>query len=268
MKLFFASFLFLSFSFLSDETKKFSWKEEKSFSVSTVDAWDVDPMGKVIFSKNDVITKLDTTFKVQFTQSLKGTGSLSSIDARHALKTLVFSEDQQVIAFMDNTLTVQDGLKDLGEQEVAYATHVSYSSQSNRYWVYDADNSKLFLVDEMQQRPQIIENLAGSLGGLRVDQLMEIENKLLIFDHTKGVYLFDIYGSLIDFIEFTDGLSSYLTKNYLYYLSTSELVRISLQSRKEERIKLPEENILKFRVLGSYVYFQTANEIKKYLLKK
>jgi hypothetical protein len=160
------------------------------------------------------------------------------------------------------------GLKDLGKYDIAYATHISYSAQSNRYWVFDGDNSKLFLMDETLQRPQVIENLSGSLGGLNVNQLMEIENRLLIYDQSKGVYLFDIYGSLIDFIAFTDGLATYLTKDYLYYITSEDLVRLSLRSRREVRKKLPESNIVKFRVLGNYIFFQTDTHLKKYLLKK
>lgn len=260
--------ILLPFLCYTDNQNDLTWELVNEYKVQNVEAWDVDPMGKIIFSQNDVITKLDTTFNVQFTQSLKEIGGLTAIDARHALKTLIFSEDQQAIAFMDNTLTLHKGIKDLGKINVAYATHVSYSAQSSRYWVYDGDNSKLMLIDEMRQRPQVIENLAGTLGGLTVHQLMEVENRLLIYDKTKGVHLFDIYGSLIDFIPFSNGKSTYLTREHLYYITADELVRINLRSRNEIRKALPLEKIEKFRVLGNYVFFQTPTHLKKYLLKK
>lgn len=243
------------------------WVLQNEHAIQNVDYWDVDPMGKVIYSKKDVLIKLDSNFMVLFRQSLKGFGTISDIDARHALKTLIFSEDQQSIAFLDNTLTYHQPVKDLSISNVSYATNVSYSAQSNRYWVYDVDNTKLMLFDEMRNQPSVIENLAGILGSLHVDMVREMENYLLILDKSKGMYLFDYYGSMIDFIETDRALNVALNKGYVYYLTTENLVRFDLRSRDEVLIDLPISGVIDFRILGNYVFLQSADGIKKYLLK-
>ena len=243
------------------------WSLSREVEIKNIEAWDVDPMGKVIYAKNEVLTKLDSSFSVQFTQSLKSFGAIKKIDSRHSLKTLIFSEEQQAIAFIDNTLTFHKNLKDLSIINVAYATHVSYSAQTNRYWVFDGDNSKLVLIDENRRRPQVIENLAGTLGTLDLSQLIEIENVLLLFDKSKGIYLFDIYGSLIDFIATHNGISIHFRDEHLFYVTSNELIRVNIRNREEVRIPLPEE-VESFRVLGRYIFFQTPTHLKKYLLKR
>lgn len=264
----FLIFLFLLFSSancLYGQQKL--WVLQNDYTIDQIDYWDVDPMGKIIYSKKDVLIKLDSNFQIMFRQSIKEFGTISDIDARHALKILIFSEDQQSIAFLDNTLTYHQSVKDLSLSEISYATDVSYSAQSNRYWVYDADNTKLMLFDELRNKPTVIENLAGILGSLHVDMVREMENYLIILDKSKGIYLFDIYGSMVDFIATEDALNVSLNKGFLYYLTTKNLVRFDLRSREVEFLDLPTEDVINFRILSSYVFLQTATGIKKYLLK-
>lgn len=245
-----------------------SWELLRSVDIKDVQAWDVDPMGKLIYARKDALTKLDTSFNVQFTQSIKSFGTISKIDSRHSLKTLIFSEDQQSIAFVDNTLTLHKGVKDLSVIDVAYATTVSYSAQTSRYWIFDGDNSKLILIDENRRKPQVMENLAGTLGTLDLFELYEIENRLLLFDKSKGIYIFDIYGTLIDFIETENAIAIHFSEEHFFYMNNRELIRINIRNRESIRIPLPESGLLNFRVLGNYVFFQSANKIGKYLLKK
>lgn len=256
------------FSFFCSFAQEREWVQIAEHEVSDVDAWDVDPMGKVIYGKSQRLYKLDTSFAMQFTEGIKRFGSVTKIDARHALKTLIFSESQQAIAFIDNTLTFHKGIKDLSILDIFFATQVSYSAQSNRYWVFDVDNTRLVLVDVNRNSVQVTENIAGLLNTLQVDELMEIENVLLLFDKSKGIYMFDIYGSMIDMVETQNAKAVHFSDNKLYYINDSELVRIKIKNREELRIPLPEDDIIKFRVLGSYIFFQTPTHLKKYLLKK
>ncbi len=244
------------------------WSLVNTYANTKIKAWDIDPMGKLIFAKNDAITKLDTSFQVRFTQSVKSFGEVTKIDARHSLKTLLFSEEQQAIAFVDNTLTMHKGMKDLSKLNISFATTASYSAQTNRYWIFDGDNSTLVLIDEIRNRPQTLENLGGIVGAFDITDLMEMENVLLLFDKSKGIYLFDVYGSLIDFIETTEARAIHFSEGVIYYITDKELVSINTRNRNQRRIQLPEENIDSFRVLGSYFYFKTPQHIRKYLLKK
>jgi hypothetical protein len=258
-------FALFATSFIFTQDKE--WILQQEYTIQEIDCWDVDPMGKLIYANEDVLIKLDSNFQVLFRQSLKEFGNISDIDARHALKTLIFSENQQTIAFLDNTLTYHQSVKDLSISNVSYATKASYSAQSTRYWLYDVDNTKLIMFDEVRNQPSVIENLAGILGTLSVDVVREMENYLLILDKTKGIYVFDYYGSMIDFIETDAALNVAINKGYLYYLTKENLVRFDLRARDELRLNLPSEGVIDFRILGNYIFLQSADGIKKYLLK-
>lgn len=83
------SFLIVQ-SFSQEIRAQHEWQLIRTVPQKAFDAWDVDPMGKVIFARRDVLTKLDTSFNIEFTQSLKSFGNVTKIDARHALKSLIF----------------------------------------------------------------------------------------------------------------------------------------------------------------------------------
>lgn len=258
---------FFIFAFIQVYAQSESWKLLNKYEVKDIDSWDVDPMSKLIFSKNDVVIKLDTNFQIQFRQSIKRFGTVTEIDARHALKTLIFSEDQQAVAFMDNTLTLHNDIKDLSKLNVAYGKYISYSGQSNRYWVFDGDNSKLVLYDDARGvNVQVMENLAGSLGFYEIDALFEIENKLFLFVKGDGVFIFDLYGSLIDKVPSADAKAIHFEDDKLYFLTDKKLLRINLKNRKERYLTLPIENVINFKVLGGYIYLLGDDGFYKYVI--
>ena len=251
----------------------FAWSQSKwtlmnSYINDDIIAWDVDPMGKVIVSKRDVLIKLDTSFRIQFSQSNKRFGEVSKIDARHSLKSLVFSKDQQLVGFIDNTLTFQEGIKELSQEGISYATDVCYSSQTNRYWVYDADNSKLVLFDNSLGNKTEINNLAAITGASEPTSFFESHNQLILFYKGVGTYIFDYYGTLIRFIDDVKMEAIHTSKDFLYYIEEGQMFRLNLKTLNKISIPLPLEDITEFRIFENFVFFKNSKGIKKYFLNQ
>jgi hypothetical protein len=251
----------------------FSWGQSQwtlmhTYKNDGIIAWDVDPMGKVIISKSDVLIKLDTSFNIQFSQSSKRFGEVSKIDARHSLKTLIFSINQQLVGFIDNTLTFQEGFKDLSEENISYATDVCYSSQTNRYWVYDADNSKLILLDNSLGNKSEINNLAAITKGSEPTSIIESHNQLVLFYEGIGAYIFDYYGTLLRFIDDSKMEAVHTSKDYLYFIEDGKMIRLNLKTMNKISIELPTTDINEFRIFENYVFFSTSTGIKKYFLNQ
>lgn len=244
------------------------WTLMHTYISNDIISWDVDPMGKVIISKSDVLIKLDTSFNIQFSQSSKNFGEISRIDARHSLKSLVFSENQQLVGFIDNTLTFQEGIKDMSDEDVAYATDVCYSGQTNRYWVYDADNSKLILFDSRLGERSEINNLASITGAAEPTNIFESHNQLILFYQGIGTYIFDYYGSLIRFIDDKKMEAVHTSKNYLYFVEEGQIIRMNLKTLNRVNIDLPTDGIYEFRIFEDFVFFKTASGIKKYFFNE
>ena len=244
------------------------WTLMHSYDNEEIIAWDVDPMGKVIISKRDVLIKLDTSFSIQFSQSNKRFGEISKIDARHSLKSLVFSKDQQLVGFIDNTLTFQEGMMELSEEDISYATDVCYSSQTNRYWVYDADNSKLVLFDNSLGNKTEINNLAAITGGSEPTSFFESHNQLILFYKGIGTYIFDYYGTLLRFIDDKKMEAIHTSKDFLYFIEEGKMIRLNLKTLNRISIALPMKDITEFRIFENYVFFKNSSGIKKYFLNQ
>lgn len=245
-----------------------TWTLKQSYTNNDIIAWDVDPMGKVIVSKRDVLIKLDTSFRVQFSQSNKRFGEISKLDARHSLKTLVFSKDQQLVGFIDNTLTFQEGIKELSQEDISYATDVCYSGQTNRYWVYDADNSKLVLFDNSLGNKTEINNLAAITGAAEPTSFFESHNQLILFYKGIGTYIFDYYGTLLRFIDDEKMEAIHTSKNFLYYIEEEQMFRLNLVTLNKISIALPVQDITEFRIFENFVFFKNSKGIKKYFLNQ
>lgn len=244
------------------------WTLVKSYINDDIIAWDVDPMGKVIISKGDVLIKLDTSFSIQFSQSNKRFGEISKIDARHSLKSLVFSKDQQLVGFIDNTLTFQEGIKELSEEDISYATDVCYSGQTNRYWVYDADNSKLVLFDNSIENKTEINNLAAITGGAEPTSFFESHNQLILYYKGIGTYIFDYYGTLVRFIDNKKMEAIHISKDFLYFIEDGQMIRMNLKTMNKIGVPLPILDVTEFRIFENFVFFKNSKGIKKYFLNQ
>lgn len=259
---------FLVFFAINISWAQSKWTLMHSYVNDDIIAWDVDPMGKVIISKRNVLIKLDTSFSIQFSQSNKRFGEISKIDARHSLKSLVFSKDQQLVGFIDNTLTFQEGIKELSQEGISYATDVCYSSQTNRYWVYDADNSKLVLFDNSLGNKTEINNLAAITGASEPTSFFESHNQLILFYKGIGTYIFDYYGTLIRFINDEKMEAIHISKDFLYFIEEGKMFRLNLKTLDKISIDLPTTDITEFRIFENYIFFKTSSGIKKYFLNQ
>tara|TARA_B100000508_G_C11465580_1_gene281934 strand:- start:5615 stop:6418 length:804 start_codon:yes stop_codon:yes gene_type:complete len=256
-------FVWVSGSLFSQEKH---WKQEHFYKSKAIDAWDVDPMGKLILAERDVLVKLDTSFKVQFTQSTKQLGEVAILDAAHSLKTLVFSELQQYVSFVDNTLTFQEGNKDLSSYNVAYATNVGYSNQTNRFWVYDGDNAQILLIDETGNQISTINNLSSITGAVQPKDLFERDNELMLFYEGVGTFFFDYYGSLISNFPMEEASAVHFNKDHIYFILDNKVIKVDRKTEQREEFEMPDQEILGIRVHGNAIFLEVPEGIKKYSL--
>lgn len=259
-------FIFTCCSF----TQNFTWNLEDSYENKSIEVWDITPLGELIVSEQGTLHKLDTNFKVAFTQSRKEFGTISKIDARHSLKTLLFSENQQMIGFLDNTLSFQDGKIDLSALNIGFGTHVCYSDQTSRFWVYDEQNTRLVRFEGIKSSvaQSEISNLMSITFNDMPKLLIENQNQLFLFYELSDVFVFDYYGSLLRKYSHKGVLQIYPTEKFLYILKKDSILRIDRITDVEETIALPKNGIEDFRVFGNSVYFKDKNGVSKYSLNR
>ena len=186
---------------LAQDSLSYSWKLEEEYAIGEAEEWSVDNLENFYYSENGIINKRTKLGDVTFSQSIKSLGKMSQLVPVNTMKLVHFSEEQQTLCYFDNTLTSMDDCLDLSDENIVNAVLISASSQPNKLWVLDNLNSTLNLLslDRLNQK-QTVKNLKGILQIDEVTQIIEVGSRLYLLDPTNGVYIFDLYGSLIEFI--------------------------------------------------------------------
>lgn len=225
------------------------------------DEFTVDAIGYIYTAEKDIIEKRDTSLHLLFRQSVKMTGQITTIDVTNPLKPLLFFLPQQSILFIDNTLTPYQNLGSLSNLGVSYATLVCYSEQFNRFWVYDQDNSQLILFDNDGKKIRNTENLSGLIGVVNPVQLLEKNGILFLVDENRGVYLFDMFGTLINFFEISNLEWIQADENNLYYILEDKIYSRNIKFNTDFTVAMPSNYLPKFRISKDLFYFKKGNQI-------
>ena len=248
------------------------WKKDTIFTFTNEIVWNLDHFGNLYIADKDQLKKLDSKGKKLFSQSLKKYGEIAKIDVRNPMKLLLFSEQQQSLFYLDNTLTKQENDIDLGDVEtigfeINYATQVSSSSQADKIWVYDQENSTINLIASNQAQSIKIENSAGLLNFSKVNQFFEANGNLWIVDPQKGIFTFDIYGTLLSHLEINEITWLEVDENYIYILKENKIIITNLNSNSKKELILPIKNVGKFKIREKSIYLESENSIFKYKME-
>jgi hypothetical protein len=246
---------------------QFKWLQKASFVIDSNDIWATDVLGHTYLSKKETIQKFDSIGKFKFSQSQKSSGRLSSIQPINTMKVAVFSEEQQEICFFDNTLTPYESCVNLEDLSISYASMTAVSSQPGKFWVYDQLNSRLHLLSlELTNQSQEIENLKGMLNSIQLNSMFENANFLYLIDCKQGVFVLDMYGSLVNLIKRINFKSFQVDSKNYYFIEGNFLIIINKETFEETKIELPSQDIIEFKKSMDSYFFRTSKEIIKYQL--
>lgn len=246
---------------------KFQWIEKATYNIDSTDNWTADVLGNVYISKRELVQKYDSIGNYKFSQSQKSVGRISSIQAINTMKMIVFSEEQQAMCFLDNTLTPYESCVNFEDQNIGNATKVAVSSQPDKFWVYDQLNSRLQLLSLVQiSQAQEIENLKGLLNSIQIAFMFEHNSNLYIVDFSQGIYCLDMYGSLLNFIKKSNFKGFQVDVKFHYFIVEDSVLVIDNETNAEFKVNCPINELIDFKKIGNNYYFRTAKEIKKYQL--
>lgn len=262
-------FIFLTVSIHSlivYSQKNTSWKEIYQYGIDSTSNFKVDGIGNVFIYKNNIISKYDSIGVLKFSESQKRFGNILSVLPVNAMKLIVFSEEQQLICSVDNTLTNYSNCLDLGSFGIEYGTFLAVSDRPNNFWVYDQLNSMLLLLNINGKTEQKISNLKNTIGFNKVDYLFEKDNVLYLYDASKGMFSFDLYGTLIYFDAQLGMESVVISEDNICYLNEGVLIIYNTKNRNKKQVNLPFDGVTKMDKLGNHFYFKKGDKIFKYQL--
>lgn len=244
-------------------------------STRPIDTWTMDKQQNLFTLSQNNIQKKAIFGNLIFNQSFKSLGDIHSIIPVNTFKILLFSDQQQSLTIVDNTLTEQGNAIDFAELNFSNVTLVCASNRPNLIWVFDQFRSSLNLVDFQQSEIlQSIQNVENQ--GNTILQLKEYQEHLYVLfsDGTLKRYdfLLNFSGSYIlencRQFDFWNDQIVYLSEN------ASSLQFASISMRTNQRI--PDWNELELRnnrpistfsIQGNLLGIQKENEISIYSIK-
>lgn len=266
------SLLMLSLRSLGQDSLQ--WNLQYQLQLPEQAAWTSDHLGQLYVYRKDLIKKYaapegrqDAKAMLLFEQSLRKFGQISEIDTKNPMKVMLFSEQQQLIYYVDNTLTKQPLELDLSEYGFNYVTHAESSIQPDKIWIYDQDNSKLSLLATQEQQSLLIKNAGGLVNFANVLRILEREGSLYVIDRDKGIFQFDLYGTLINQVELPaydciqiEGVNAFL-------LSNNRLISINLNTAARKEITLPLQQVKRFEIKQNRLILEAEGSVFHYLVE-
>ncbi len=260
--------VFSGFVSYSQDSLGYQWIELQAYPVKENQVWHIDVLEYYFASDNGTINKYSLDGKLMFSQSIKSLGQIKDFVSINTSKLIHFSEEQQTLCYFDNTLTELDDCVDLADEGLVNVTMISASSQPNKVWVFDRFNSRLLLLslNRLNQQQEVI-NIIGTLDIKEVSQIKERGNRLFVVDPTKGVYIFDLYGSLIEFVPEVGVIQVDAHEKAMFTLHKDKLKVRFFDSDKSEDVALPMPEIIGFMYRNQHFFFKVKESVHKFELQ-
>lgn len=250
---------------VSNAQDSLAWHFCGEIPIGSDDKWSVDVLENVYVVSEKNLTKYDSTMKVRFTQSIKSLGRLSACEPMNTMKVIAFSEEQQSVCLLDNTLTLSEACIDLSLYDVFNATQIAVSSQPDKLWVFDQLNSRLLLLSlGAVKQSQEVGNMQGITGIGEIVKMEENQNELYISDRLGQLFVFDVYGTLKWSVGKSEMTDFTVRDGYLVRIIGDKIVIHKGEEEKLDPRNLPTVGIKELHISSGYYYFRTADKILKY----
>ena len=180
-----------------------AFKFYKSINADIAD-FTVDNLGNIyLISQNNQLKKLNSnTDSVGIFNDVKRYGKLYSIDVTNPLKILLYYRAFSTIVVLDRFLNIQNTI-DLRKQNIFSVKAVGQSFDNN-LWVFDEQDAKLKKIGEdgkLLTETVDFRLLFDSIPSPA--QIFDQDRYVYLYDSSKGMYIFDYYGSLKNNLHYT-----------------------------------------------------------------
>ncbi|MEY3682917.1 MAG: hypothetical protein RLZZ289_1452 [Bacteroidota bacterium] len=262
-KLFFCSLIFFSIQSIAQV-----WELEKEWSLTdTKQQWVLDEWGQLYLWKDNSISVRNEQTGQLFQESFKNFGEITGVYPLNGLRSLIFSEEQQMIGVLDNTLQLQRTSLNLSELGLEFVTAIAKSSRPDFIWLFDQYRQRLILFNiNTAQAVQIIDNCFGGSKDLQLVQFFEYQQNLICHLSDGRFFEFDRNLTLVKKLTLAPNLHLFGYQNELWQQEQNRIEKLG-PSIQSSPIELPATNYQELQVLQDRFYFQQGQKISVYRLK-
>jgi len=253
---------------LSMYTQAQVWQLEKEQNLTNSgQQWVLDEWGQLYQWKDNSISLRNVQTGQLFQESFKYFGQISVVYPLNGLRSLIFSEEQQMIGVLDNTLQLKGSSINLTEQGFEFVTAIASSARPDFIWLFDQYRERLILYNiKSAQAVQIIDNCFGGIKDLQLVQFFEYQQNLICHLSDGRFFEFDRNLTLVKKLTLAPNLHLFGYQNELWQQEQNRIEKLS-PSIHSSPIELPATNYQELQVLRDRFYFQQGQKISVYRLK-
>lgn len=227
----------------------------------------VDNFGNLfVFSPAGQLKKLSPEGdSIAVYNDVKQYGNLYSIDVSNPLKVLLYYKDYGTVVVLDRLLNVRNTI-DLRRLNLLQVSAIG-QAYDNGIWVFDAWEARIKhigydgrVIDQWSDFRQLFDSMP-------VPEFLIDQNKMLyLYDSTKGVYLFDYYGTFKNRIPLTGWQDFTVINNVIYGRNAGTLYRYIPGSLNLQEYSIPNylRNALRIKITAGGLYVLRDNRIEIY----
>jgi len=245
-----------------------TWILEKELTLKdSTYYWTSDEWGQLYQWKSNTVWLQNQQNQQPFQETYKILADISEVQAISGLRALLFSEGQQMIGVVDNTLQLKDGLLAFFDFGFSSVAHVAISRRPDFIWLFDQYRARLILFNiNAAQTVQIVDNCFGGSNEAQLVQFFECGQKLICLLSDGRYFEYDRNLTLVKNLTLAPGLTLFGYQNECWVLTQNQIEKLdpNLQSSP---IELPIQNYQELQVLQDQFYFQQGQKIKVYRLK-
>lgn len=202
----------------------------------------IDNTGNIFIVEARYLFVYDTAGNKKNEYINKYLDDITSIDVSNPFKILLFYKNFNKIIFLSNKLTEIDKGVDLEDLNLYYI-EAACNSSKNGFWVFDKlFKNPIFISNSLEIK---VRGSSLSIDTLKTDTfnitMREVNEKLYICIPYKGLFIYNLQGDLIDYLNF-NGLELFQVLNnnnfilqinrnlFLYNANTRELQQLKLSN--------------------------------------
>ena len=217
----------------------------------------VDNLGNIfLLDSNNQLKKLSPAGdSVAIFNDVRQYGKVFSIDAGNPLKILLYYKDFGTVVVLDRLLNVRTTI-DLRRQQIFQAKAIC-QSYDNAVWVYDEGEAKLKRIADDGSIIDQTGDFRLQLDEAPSPDFIEDHDRLVyLYDSSKGLLVFDYFGTLRNKLAFTGWQDFQLAGKYIVGRKGALLERYQLSSLQLEEKLLPGilAHTKKMRISGDRLF--------------
>ncbi|MEN9988094.1 MAG: hypothetical protein RLZZ585_1133 [Bacteroidota bacterium] len=248
---------------------------ETYVSPTPIDTWSIDGQNNLLVVSENNIQKKAINGDLKFNQTFKSLGNIQCISPINAMKILLFSDVQQSVAIIDNTLSQQGDIIDLSDIGFSNVIFICASNRPNLIWVFDQFRSSLNLVDF--QKNQILQSIQNvETKGNTILEIKEYQDHLYVLFSDGQMNRYDFLLNFSGSYNLENCRTFGFWNQQIVCLDTNaaSLRFVLLEMKTNQRIPdwhtlemLNKTPITSFIIQGNLLGLQKGNEISIFSIK-